>query len=194
MRSFLKQLASRRNSNNMILFLHQSISINGEKMDDKTASKNKQFTLNQIGQVRRLDNGIQLKIDEPYRPAMEQLDHFSHIMVFWWADRLDDEASRQVLQCNPPYAEKYVTGVFATRSPLRPNPIEQTTCKILQVDKGSGSILIENIDAMDGTPIVDLKAYFPICDRVRKATIPEWLVDWPEWMPEEGIGLEPWEE
>ena len=46
-----------------------------------------------------------------------------------------------------------------------------------------------DIDAYDGTPIVDLKAYFPVCERVKEAHIPEWLADWPEWMPEEGLGL-----
>jgi len=48
---------------------------------------------------------------------------------------------------------------------------------------------VSDIDAYDGTPIVDLKAYFPVCDRVKEATIPEWLSNWPEWMPEQGIGL-----
>ncbi len=49
---------------------------------------------------------------------------------------------------------------------------------------------IADIDAYDGTPLVDLKAYFPVCDRVQEARIPEWLAGWPEWMPEEGLGLE----
>ena len=48
---------------------------------------------------------------------------------------------------------------------------------------------VADIDAYDGTPIVDLKACFPVCERVKEAYIPEWLSDWPEWMPEEGIGL-----
>ena len=44
--------------------------------------------------------------------------------------------------------------------------------------------------SVDGTRIVDLKAYFPVCDRVQEAKIPQWLAGWPEWMPENGIGLE----
>jgi tRNA (Thr-GGU) A37 N-methylase len=48
---------------------------------------------------------------------------------------------------------------------------------------------VADIDAYDGTPVIDLKAYFPVCDRVKEARIPAWLVDWPEWMPEEGLGL-----
>jgi tRNA (Thr-GGU) A37 N-methylase len=65
-----------------------------------------------------------------------------------------------------------------------------TTCKLLGMDEGQGVLQVADIDAVDGTRIVDLKAYFPVCDRVREAYIPEWLSDWPEWMPEDGIGLE----
>jgi len=110
-------------------------------------------------------------------------------MVFWWADRHDNERSRSITQTRPPYASGKLTGVFAARAEYRPNPIAMTTCKMLEVDEGRGTVRVANIDAFDGTPILDLKAYFPVCDRVREATIPEWLSDWPEWIPQEGIGL-----
>ncbi len=60
---------------------------------------------------------------------------------------------------------------------------------MLKVDEKNGIIEVSDIDAYDGTPIVDLKAYFPVCDRVKEARIPKWLSNWPEWMPEQGIGL-----
>jgi predicted transcriptional regulator YdeE len=47
---------------------------------------------------------------------------------------------------------------------------------------------VGDIDAVDGTPLVDLKGYFCVCDRVQKARLPAWLEGWPEWMPENGIG------
>jgi tRNA-Thr(GGU) m(6)t(6)A37 methyltransferase TsaA len=147
-----------------------------------------------IGHIRRNDGGIHLEIAEAFRPALKQLDRFSHVMVFWWADQSDNPDGRGLLQTKPPYAEEHVTGVFATRAPYRPNPIAMTTCKLLGVDEEKGFVQIADIDAYDGTAIVDLKAYFPVCDRVKEAHIPEWLSDWPEWMPDEGIGLEPWEE
>lgn len=46
-----------------------------------------------------------------------------------------------------------------------------------------------DIEAYEGRPIVDLTAYFPVCERVKAVHIPEWLSDWPDWMPEEGLGL-----
>jgi tRNA-Thr(GGU) m(6)t(6)A37 methyltransferase TsaA len=147
-----------------------------------------------IGYVRRENGELHLEIDAPYRPALKELGHFSHVMVFWWADQLDSEEMRAMMQMEPPYAPGHVTGVFASRSPLRPNPVSMTTCKLLDVDEETGIVKIADIDALDNTPVVDLKAYFPVCDRVQDATIPTWLSDWPDWMPENGIGLEEYEE
>ncbi|MGC9523251.1 MAG: TrmO family methyltransferase domain-containing protein [Anaerolineae bacterium] len=81
-------------------------------------------------------------------------------------------------------------GIFATRSPFRPNPISLTTCPILAIDAAEGRITVVDIDAFDGTPIVDLKAYLPICDRVRDVRVPPWFEKWPEWLPETGMPLE----
>jgi tRNA-Thr(GGU) m(6)t(6)A37 methyltransferase TsaA len=153
----------------------------------------KMFQMRPIGTIRRNDQTVALEIEEAYRPALKQLENFSHIMVFWWADRFDSEEHRNKLQTRPPYAGEHLTGVFATRSPYRPNPIAITTCKLRGADEESGLIHVAGIDAYDGTRIVDLKAYFPVCDRVKEAHIPEWLADWPEWMPDEGLDLEPWE-
>jgi tRNA-Thr(GGU) m(6)t(6)A37 methyltransferase TsaA len=151
------------------------------------------YQVHPIGTIRRNGDEVDLHIQEAYRPALKQLDHFSHVMVFWWADRFDNDEWRSRLQSRPPYAEEHLTGVFATRAPYRPNPIAMTTCKLLDSDEKTGVVKVANIDAHDGTPIVDLKAYFPVCDRVQAPHIPPWLSDWPEWMPEEGMDLEPWE-
>ena len=94
------------------------------------------------------------------------------------------------MDCIPPYGQNPPkTGVFATRAEYRPNPIALTTAQILDVDHKKGIIEVQNLDAFDNTPVLDLKAYFPVCDRVKYATIPEWIVGWPEWFPDEGMGL-----
>lgn len=160
----------------------------GSRMEENL-TKSQTYQMVPVGFIRRSEEGISLEILEPYRPALKQLDKFSHVMVFWWADKHDNEKSRAILQTEPPYARGKMTGVFATRAEYRPNPIAMTTCKLLSVDEGSGILRVAEIDAYDGTPIVDLKAYFPVCDRVREAYIPDWLSDWPDWMPEEGLGL-----
>lgn len=153
-------------------------------------NSDKKFQISAIGQVRRVERSVLVEISEPFRDGLKQLNHFSHVIVFWWASEHDTEASRSILQTDPPYAEDKRTGVFACRSEYRPNPIAMTVCPILDVDEVNGIVHVSNIDAYDGTPILDLKAYFPVCDRVKNATIPTWLRGWPEWMPQNGVGLE----
>ena len=145
------------------------------------------FSVYPIGIVHLSGEGTRLEIDLPYRQALHGLEHFSHVMVLWWAHGHDNEHSRAMLQTRPPYASGHTMGVFATRAEYRPNPIAVTTCKLLYVDEESGIVQVADIDALDGTPLLDLKAYFPVCDRVREAHIPEWLSGWPEWMPEDGL-------
>ena len=148
------------------------------------------FQINPIGSVRRKEDGVYLELDKKYAPAIKELNHFSHVQVLWWADKHDNEKSRNIMQITPPYGENPpVTGVFATRAEYRPNPIGITVAKIEEVDINDGIVKVQNLDAFDGTPIIDLKAYFPVCDRVKDASIPEWLVGWPEWFPDEGFGL-----
>ena len=137
-----------------------------------------------IGYVRSNDEQSHLEILEPYRPALEKLDKFSHVLVFWWSHQLDSDEYRAMLQCMPPYAGGEVVGIFACRAPYRPNPVSVTTCKLLSVDQERGHIPVEYMDADDGTPIVDLKAYFPISDRVRDVHVAGWARDWPQWLEE----------
>ncbi len=147
------------------------------------------FTIRPIGRVRRDETGCYLQLDEAYRPGLKQLPHFSHIIVLWWATEQDTPEARSLLTCYPPYAPDKLTGVFATRAEYRPNPVGMTVCELTGLDEAAGIIHVRNIDAFDNTPIVDIKGYFPVCDRVNGATIPAWL-DWGiDHLPDEGMGL-----
>lgn len=150
----------------------------------------KTYQIHPIGWIKRSNQDVVIEINQPYRPGLKQLEHFSHVIVLWWVDRHDNPNSRFITLTEPPYAPGKETGVFATRAEHRPNPIAITTCKLLDVDEAAGTLKVSVTDAIDGTPILDLKAYFPVCDRVKKAVIPAWLSDWPEWIPEEGLGLD----
>ncbi len=151
-------------------------------MENKTHAHEEVYQIHPIGYVHCPEGESYLEISEPFRPALKQLDQFSHVIVLWWGNLHDDPKSRSVMQCNPPYAQNKLTGIFACRAEYRPNPILVTVCKIISVDEDSGIVRLEYIDAIDGTPILDLKAYFPVCDRVREAKVPEWVSDWPEWV------------
>jgi tRNA (Thr-GGU) A37 N-methylase len=115
---------------------------NNQRTGEEIVKVNQQeaFQLHPIGTIRREGTRVRLEILEPYRPALQQLDHFSHVMVFWWAHKHDNARSRSTLQTEPPYAQGKVTGVFATRAEYRPNPIAMTTCKMVKVDQGNGIV------------------------------------------------------
>jgi tRNA (Thr-GGU) A37 N-methylase len=80
-------------------------------------------------------------------------------------------------------------GVFGAPAEYRPNLIGVIVGKVIRMHEQKGEVKVGDIDAYEGTPGGDLKAYFPVCDRVQEAWIPEWLSDWPEWMPQVGPGL-----
>lgn len=154
-------------------------------------SNMKCFQVYPIGTIRRHGDRIEVQLDAPYRAGLKALNTFSHVIVHWWAQHFDEPQHRDVLVTPLPYVEGREAGVFASRSPERPNLIMTTVCKILEVDEVNGVVRIQNIDAFDGTPVLDLKAYFPVVDRVKEAHISPYLVGWPEWLPDEGIGLMP---
>jgi tRNA (Thr-GGU) A37 N-methylase len=151
------------------------------------------FNVIQIGKVDRSGDNPCIVIDEKYRPALLEVDMFSHVKVIWWGNAYEQYRDQVDLQMLPPYAPDVMTGLFATRSPVRPNPILTTTCKILGMDLDAGRLEVNQIDAFDGTPVLDLKVYFPTEDRVKDVVIPNRFKEWGEWLPEEGIEPEYYE-
>jgi len=144
------------------------------------------MTLHPIGTVRR--GGDQkhgapatIEVEARYREGLADLGSFSHVLVLWWADRRDNEADRALLRVHPRAAPEHEAGVFATRSPARPNPVAVSVCPLLSVDEATGSLQVGLIDAEDGTPVVDLKGYLPGADRVREPRVPAWLAHRSEW-------------
>jgi tRNA-Thr(GGU) m(6)t(6)A37 methyltransferase TsaA len=153
-------------------------------MSNKNQRAIKSFQLKPIGaiHVNEKEGSYLLKIDKPYRPALKQMDQFSHVMVFWWADKMDTEGHRNIMTTELPYAPGIEAGVFACRAEYRPNPIAVTTMLVLDVNIDSGIVTLPWIDAYDGTPILDLKPYLPISDRIRDYKVASWAEEWPEWM------------
>ncbi len=114
----------------------------------------------------------EIEIDEAVAPALEGIEEFSHIIVLFWIDRRDP--SDRPLQVHPQGRQDLpLKGVFATRSPARPNPVGLTVVKLLERD---GRVLrVLGLDALNGTPVLDIKPYLVRGDSVPDASIPEWL-------------------
>ena len=116
--------------------------------------------------VRRGGDRARIEIFEPYWPALDQIEHNTHIILFGWFHA----SVRQTLKTRPrkvaPMASE--RGVFASRSPDRPNPIAMTIVPLLGRD--GGTLEVAHLDFIDGTPIVDIKPYCPGWDSVFCAT------------------------
>jgi tRNA-Thr(GGU) m(6)t(6)A37 methyltransferase TsaA len=127
---------------------------------DETAPKNPT-------EARSRGEPADLLVDEPYRPGLVGLEDYSHLIVLAWLDA----ARRDLIQITRPSSPK-PRGVFALRSPVRPNPIALSVARILAVDAVAGRVRIDAIDLIDGTPILDIKPYRPGIDAIPDAVVP----------------------
>lgn len=140
----------------------------------------KTYSVTPIGKVKVQAERVQLVLDEVFIPALTQLAGFSHIQVLWWFDKSDTVASRTKYLEQSPYRQAPpVMGVFATRSPERPNPIALSCVRITQLHREDGVIDLAYIDAADGSPVLDIKPYTPSLDRVEAPAVPAWCAHWP---------------
>ncbi len=108
-------------------------------------------------QGRLSDSVSEIVIDEQYRPALWQIECQKHLWVLCWFDRAD----RTRLRATPPGATSE-KGVFAIRSPDRPNPVSLCMVDLLSVN--NGILTVRGLDAFDGTPVIDIKVYSATID------------------------------
>jgi len=131
------------------------------------------FKIFPVGFIRKKDNTVLIEIDEKFNDALLGLEQFSHINVLYWFHENDNPESRNTLQVNPCRNKKNpLTGVFATHSPHRPNLIAMSLCKILSID--GTTIKIDKIDAFDGSPVIDIKCFFPTRLSISDVRVPDW--------------------
>jgi tRNA-Thr(GGU) m(6)t(6)A37 methyltransferase TsaA len=98
-----------------------------------------------------------IEISPEFVEGLKDLEGFSHIILLYHFHRVQ-EAELTVI----PFMDSWPHGVFATRAPRRPNPIGLSIVKLLRVE---GNILyVENVDILDGTPLLDIKPYVPDFD------------------------------
>lgn len=97
------------------------------------------------------------------------LSGFSHLIVVFWLDRLPEDRPRPA-RVNIEGAER---SVLATRSQLRPSPIGVSVVSVVGVE--GTTVRVQGLDALDGTPVLDLKPYIPYYDSVQAATVPVWV-------------------
>jgi tRNA-Thr(GGU) m(6)t(6)A37 methyltransferase TsaA len=135
----------------VLLFVVCSVSFGSAK------EKLKEFKVYPIGYVRKAEERTMIVLDRKYVPGLLRMEQLSEIWVLWWFDRNDTPKKRSILQVHPRgNPDNPLTGVFATHSPVRPNLIAMTRCKIISIK--DNVIEIESIDAFPDTPVLDIKS------------------------------------
>jgi tRNA-Thr(GGU) m(6)t(6)A37 methyltransferase TsaA len=114
--------------------------------------------------ARETARPARIELDPSYRPGLDGLARFSHAVLLTWLDR----ATRDLVVQKPRHADS-ARGVFALRSPVRPNPIGLHVVRVTGIDRENGVVEIDGIDLLDGTPVLDLKPYFVSTDAVPDA-------------------------
>ena len=107
-----------------------------------------------------------LELDQPYWPGLMGLEGTTHLHVLYWMHK-----ARRDLIIQKPNHTKTAKGVFALRSPVRPNPIALAVAEIVGMDAKEGRIIVRGLDCLDGTPLVDVKPYFSSNDSRPDASV-----------------------
>jgi len=132
------------------------------------------FNIFPVGVIQKQDENVWIEIYEKYNEALMGLDKFSHITVCYLFHENDTPEKRNVMQVHPRNnKENPLSGVFATHSPLRPNLIAISICKILTIE--GNTIHIDKIDAFDGSPVIDIKCFIPSRALKPDIRLPDWV-------------------
>ena len=114
-----------------------------------------------------------VEVLQEYRPGLLGLDQFSHVIVATFLHEAAFDPVHDLVRRPRGLDSMPRIGIFAQRAKDRPNPIGITAVPLVGVsDTG---IAVRGLDAIDGTPVIDIKPYYPVYDRVDEAAVPEWV-------------------
>jgi tRNA-Thr(GGU) m(6)t(6)A37 methyltransferase TsaA len=114
----------------------------------------------------------EVEVDAAWAGALDGIDEFSHVWLIWWLDRMDEPPA--TMHVHPERREELPeVGIFATRSPHRPNPLALTVVELLE--RQGRRLRVRGLDACQGTPILDIKPYLRRGDLIPEATVSDWL-------------------
>lgn len=115
----------------------------------------------------------ELVIDKNFAASLDGVEGFSHLLVLYWAHLVRPEG-RRLTKVHPMGRKNLpLTGIFATCSPARPNPICVTAVRLLE--RVDNVLRVEGLDAVDGSPIVDIKPYNPGFCAVEDVKVADWM-------------------
>lgn len=114
-----------------------------------------------------------LRFRPEYVDGLQGLSAYSHVLVVFFLDRAQGfDPAKQLLRRPRGLESLDPVGVFAQRTKYRPNPLGITAAELLGVD--GDAVRVRGLDALDGTPVLDVKPYMPMFDRRDGVTLPPW--------------------
>jgi tRNA-Thr(GGU) m(6)t(6)A37 methyltransferase TsaA len=147
------------------------------------ANKLPEITLKAIGFVRNEINqpvkeGCEevvsdIVINHSLSESLDNLEEFSHLIVLYWMHQLTAGGPVPTKIHPKGKQELPLVGLFATRSPNRPNPLGKTTVRLLQ--RQNNILKVKGLDAINGTPVLDIKPFIPEYDAATDAKVPPWI-------------------
>lgn len=131
--------------------------------------------ISQIGHYYSIKEKQYLKLSQ--KP--EDIEQTKYYRVFWWSHRFDKPRYRSTTQCKPPYEQAPKTGIFATRSPIRPNLIATTVVKKVGSWCDDMGLPVAGFDGFEDTPIIGVYPYEHGVTNIEDVVLPAWLNHWP---------------
>ena len=114
-----------------------------------------------------------IRIFPEFSDGLKDIENYSHLIILYWIHLRDNEKDRRTLLVFPKrHAVNIETGVFACRSPSRPNPVGLCVVELLKVE--TCILTVKGLDALKNSPIIDIKPYNPKTDAITNAHTPEW--------------------
>lgn len=130
-----------------------------------------------IGVVKESgEQRAKIRVFPEFCGGLKGIEGFSHLIILYWIHLRDSEAERRTLLVFPKRHRVNVeTGVFACRSPSRPNPMGLCVVELIEVE--NCVLTVRGLDAFEGSPIVDIKPYIPGLDAFPEARVPDWALN-----------------
>ena len=111
-------------------------------------------------------------LGEPFISGLRGLEDFSHVIILYYLDKAKYVKEKH-LQRRPQNREDMpLVGIFSQRGKDRPNQIGMTSVEIISVEEDK--LVVKGLDAIDGTPVLDIKPYYPVYDK-KEASVPDWV-------------------
>lgn len=138
------------------------------------------LTLNPIGYVKTNAVGDEIRnknhiskiiLNRDLEPALDGVNNFSHLFILYWLHEIPRKAKVRLKTHPRGRKDMPLLGIFATRTPHRPNPIGLTLVELLE--KNGSKLTVRGLDAFNGTPIVDIKPY-DMWDVPDNSRMPDW--------------------